>query len=129
MPVDYVFEDDFRSRTGGPGLPMLTQAEASNPEGGAPAPPDPANQYTEQTKPAEETTQGAGTKQTPREVKEEATDEPGTVAAAKRGPGRPRKEAEPNAGPRATQPASGPEANERLRRQAAIRTEENMHGG
>jgi hypothetical protein len=129
VPVDYVFEDDFGSRTGRPGLPMLTQAEAGNPEGGAPAPPDPDNQDTDRSKPAEETTQGAGTKQTQREAKEEAADEPGPVAAAKRGPGRPRKEAEPNAGPRATQPASGPEANERPRRQAAIRAEENMRGG
>ncbi len=131
VPVDYVFEDNFGPRTGGPGLPMLAQAEASNPEEGAPAPPDPTNQCIKQSKPAEETARGAVTKQTPREAKEEAADEPGPVAAAKKkkGPGRPRKEAKPDADPRAAQPASGPEANECPRRQAAIRAEENMRGG
>jgi hypothetical protein len=129
VPVDYLFEDDFGSRAGEPGLPMLTQAEATNPEGGAPAPPDLTDQCTEQSKPAEETPQGAGAKQSPREAKEKAAGKPGPVAAAKRGPGRPRKEAKSNADPGATQPASGPEANERPRRQAAIRAEENMRRG
>jgi hypothetical protein len=113
VPVDYVFEDDFGSRAREPGLPKLTQAEASDPEEGAPTPPDLAYQRTEQPKPAEETPQRAGAEQSPGEAKEEAVGEPSPVAATKRGPGRPRKEAKSNADPRATQPASSPEANER----------------
>ncbi len=126
VPVDYVFEGDFGSRANGVGLPELAQAEAINHEEGAPAPPD---QDTEQPKPAEETPQGAEAGQLPGETKEEAADEPDPVAATKKGPGRPRKEAKPGAGTAATQPAKGPEANERPRRQAAIRAEENMRGG
>ncbi len=129
VPVDYVFEDDFGSRARELGLPKLTQAEASNPEEGAPAPPDPADQCAEQPKPAEETPQGAGAGQSPGEAKEEAAGEPGPITTAKRGPGRPRKEAKSDADPGATQPASGSEANERPCRQAAIRAEENMRGG
>ncbi len=60
----------------------------------------------------------------PRETKEEAADEQDPVAATKKGPGRPRKEVKPGADPADTQPAKGPEANERPRRQAAIRAEE-----
>ncbi len=129
VPLDYVFEDDFGSRAGEPGLPKLTQAEASDPEEGVPAPPDPADQGTEQLKPAEETPREAGAGQSLGEAKEEAAGEPGPVAATKRGPGRPRKEVKPDADPGATQPAKGPEANERPRRQAAIRAEENMRRG
>ncbi len=65
----------------------------------------------------------------PGETKEEAADEPDLVAATKKGPGRPRTEVKPGANPADTQPAKGPEANERPRRQAAIRAEENMRGG
>jgi hypothetical protein len=129
VPVNYVFEDDFGSRAREVGIPELTQAEASNHKDGAPAPPDQADQDTEQSKPAEETRQGAEAGQLPGEMKEEAADEPDPVAATKKGPGRPRKEVKPGTTPEATQPARGPEANERPRRQAAFRTEENMRGG
>ena len=126
MPVDYVFEDDFGSRTNGAGLPELAQAEAINHEEGPPAPPD---QDTKQPMPAEETPQGARTGQLPEETKVEATDEPDPAAATKKGPGRPRKEVKPGANPGATLPAVSLEPSERPRRQAAIRAEENMHGG
>jgi hypothetical protein len=129
VPVDYVFEGDFGSRASKPGFPKPTQAEASNPEEGAPAPPDPADQCIDQSKPAEKTPQGAETQQSPGEAKEEAVSKPNPVAATKRGPGRPRKEAKSSVGPGATQPASGPKANEYTRRQAAIRAKENMHEG
>jgi hypothetical protein len=129
MPVDYVFEDDFGSRARELGLPEPKQAEASNPEESAPAPQDPADQGTEQPKPAEETPQGAGAGQSPGETKEEAAGEPGPTAATKKGPGRPRKEVKPGANPGATQPARGHEENERPRRQAAFRAEENIRGG
>ena len=91
VPVDYVFEDDFGSRARKLGPPEPMQAEASNPEEGAPPPPDPANQGTEQPKPAEETPQGAGAGQAPGKTKEEAAGELGPLAATKRGPGRPGK--------------------------------------
>jgi hypothetical protein len=126
VPVDYVFEDDHRLGTDGPGLPMLTQVEASNQGGDTPAQPDPADQSIKRTEPGKKTKREAGAKQAPSKVKEEATDKPGPVVAGKRGPGRPKKEAKPNADPRATQPASGPEADERPCRQAAIHAEENM---
>ncbi len=121
-----MFEDDFGSRTNGAGLPELAQAEAINHEEGPPAPPD---QDTKQPMPAEETPQGASTGQLPEETKVEATDEPDPAAATKKGPGRPRKGVKPDADPADIQPAEGPEANERPRRQAAIRAEENMRGG
>ncbi len=129
VPVDYVFEDDFGSRAREVRLPELTQAEASDHEEGAPTPPDQADQGTEQPKPAKETPQGAGAGQLPGETMGEAAGKPDPVAATKKGPGRPRKEVKPGANPGATQPARGPEANERPRRQAAIRAEENMRGG
>jgi hypothetical protein len=126
VPVDYVFEDDLGSRANRVGLPELAQAEAINQEEGASAPPD---QDTEQPEPVEETPQGAGTGQVPGETEVEAADKPDPVAATKKGPGRPGKEVRPDADPADTQPAKDPEANERPRRQAAIRAEENMRRG
>ncbi len=102
MPVDYVFEDNFGSRAREAGLPEFTQAEASNHEDGAPAPPDQADQGAEQPKPAEETPQGAETGRLLEETKEEAADEQDPVATTKKGPGRPRKEVKPGANPGAT---------------------------
>ena len=121
-----MFEDDFGSRSNRAGLPEPAQAEATNQEEGAPAPPD---QDTEQPAPAGEAPQGARTGQLPEETKVEATDKPDPAAATKKGPGRPRKEVKPDADPADTQPAKSPEANERPRRQAAVRAEENMRGG
>ncbi len=129
VPVDYVFEDDFGPRAREVGLPELTQTGASNPGEGTPTPPGQANQDTEQPKPAEETPQGAETRQLPGETKGEASGKPDPVAATKKGPGRPRKEVKPGANPGATQPGGSPEPSERPRRQAAIRAEENMRGG
>jgi hypothetical protein len=126
VPVDYVFEDDLGSKANGVGLPGLAQAGASNHEEDAPAPSD---QDAEQPRPAEETPQREKAAQLPGEAKEEAANEPGPVAATKKGPGRPRKEVKPSADPADNQPAKGSEANERPRRQAAIRAEENMRGG
>ena len=126
VPVDYVFEDDFGSRSNGAGLPERAQAEAINQGEGAPAPPD---QDTEQPTPAEETPRPARTGQLPEEAKVEAVDEPDPAAATKKGPGRPRKEVKPDTDPADAQPAEGPKANERPRRRAAIRAEENMRGG
>ena len=126
VPVDYVFEDDFGSRTNRVGLPGLAQAGAIDHEEGAPAPPD---QDTEQPRPAEETPQREEAAQLPEETKEEAANKPDPVAATKKGPGRPRKEVKPSADPADNQPARGSEANERPRRQAALRAEENMRGG
>ncbi len=37
VPVDHVFEDDHGPEPDGPGLPMLTQAEASNAKEDAPS--------------------------------------------------------------------------------------------
>jgi hypothetical protein len=129
VPVDYVFEDDHGPGQEGPRLPMLTQAEISNPKGDAPAQPGPADQSIKQSEPGKKTKQETGAKQAPSKAAEEAANKQGPVAAIKKGPGRPRKEARPNAGPRAAQPASGPEADERPRRKAAIRAEENMRRG
>jgi hypothetical protein len=126
VPVDYVFEDDFGSRSNEAGLPVLARAEASDHEEGAPAPPD---QDTERPTPTEETPQEARAEQLPEEARMEAMNEPDPAATTKKGPGRPRKEVEPSADPADTQPEEGPEANERPRRRAAIRAEENMRGG
>ena len=126
VPVDYVFEDDFGSRSNEAGLPVLAQAEASDHEEGAPAPPD---QDTGRPTPTEETPQEARAEQLPEEARMEAMNEPDPAATTKKGPGRPRKEVEPSADPADTQPEEGPEANERPRRRAAIRAEENMRGG
>jgi hypothetical protein len=124
-----VFEDDHGPGPDGPGLPMLTQAKASGPKGDAPKQPDPADEGVKQSEPGKKTKQETGAKQAPGKAAEEAANKPGPVAAVKRGPGRPRKEVGPNADPRAAQPASGPEADERLCRKAAIRAEENMRKG
>ena len=121
-----MFEDDLGSKANGVGLPGLVQAGANDHEEGAPALQD---QDTEQPRPAEETPQREKAAQLPGEEREEAANEPGPVAATKKGPGRPRKEVKPGADPADTQPVKGPEANERPRRQAAIRAEENMRGG
>ncbi len=127
--VDYVFQDNHGSGTDGPGLPMLTQAEASGQEGDAPTQPDLADQGIKRAEPEKKTKQEAGAKQPPSKAKEGATDKPRPVAAGKRGPGRPKKEAKPDTEPRAAKPASSPETDERPRRQAAIRTEKNMRRG
>jgi hypothetical protein len=95
--------------------PIHKIAEASNQGGDAPAQPDPADQGIKRSEPGKKTKQEAGAKQAPSKAKEEATDKPGPVVVGKRGPGRPKKGAKPNADPRAAQPASGPEADERLR--------------
>jgi hypothetical protein len=126
VQVDYVFEDDLGSKANGVGLPGLAQAGAIDHEEGAAAPPD---QDTKQPRPAGETPQRAEAAQLPKETKEEAANKPDPVAATKKSPGRPRKEVKPGADPADIQLANGPEANERPRRQAAIRTEENMRGG
>jgi hypothetical protein len=126
VPVDYVFENDFGSRTNGVELPGMARAGANDHEEGAPALQD---QDTEQPRPAEETPQRTEAAQPPVETKEEAANEPDPVAATKKGPGRPRKEVKPSADPADIQPARGSEANERPRRQAAIRAEENMRDG
>ncbi len=128
MPVDYVFEDDHGPEPDGPGLPMLTQTGASGLKEDAPAPPDPADKDNKQSEPGKETDL-TGAKQAPIKAAEETTEEPGPVAAAKKGPGRPRKEARTNTDPRATQPASDPDMGECPRRKAAIRLEENMRKG
>jgi len=121
-----VFEDDLGSKANEVGLPGLAQAGASNHEEDAPAPSD---QDAEQPRPAAETPQREKAAQLPAETKEEVANEPGPVAATKKGPGRPRKEVKPSADPADIQPARGSEANERPRRQAAIRAEENMLEG
>jgi hypothetical protein len=81
VPVDYVFEDDHGPEPDGPGLPMLTQAEARGPKEDAPTQPDPANEGVEQSEPGKETNQET----------EETAKKPGPVAAVKKGPGRPGK--------------------------------------
>jgi hypothetical protein len=101
VPVDYVFEDDFRSRSNKAGFPALAQAEASDHEEGAPAPPD---QDTERPTPTEETPQEARAEQLPEEARMEAMNEPDPAATTKKGPGRPRKEVKPSADPADTQP-------------------------
>jgi hypothetical protein len=129
VPVDYVFEDNHGPRPDGPGLPMLTQAEASGSKGDEATPPDPANQSTKRSEPGKKTEQKIRARQAPGKATEGPVDRPGSATAVKRCPGRPRKEARPNADPRAAQPASSPKANERPRRKAAIRAEENMRKG
>jgi hypothetical protein len=129
VPVDYVFEDDQGPKPDGPGLPMLTQAEASNAKEDTPAQPDPASEGIKQSESSRNTKQGAEANQTPVEKAEEAENERGPIAAVQRGPGRQRKEARRSMDPGATRPANGPEADERPRRKAAIRAEENMRKG
>jgi hypothetical protein len=128
VPVEYVFEDDRGPEPGGPELPMLTQTGASVPKEAASTQPDPADKDNKQSEPGKETDM-TGAEQALIETAEEITEEPGPVAAARRGPGRPRKEARASADPRATPPASSPDVGERPRRKAAIRAEENMHKG
>ncbi len=126
VPVEYVFEDDRGTESGGSELPAPT--EASAPEETAPTQPDPAGKGSAQLDPGEET----GTtevERTPGGATEEITEEPGPVAVEKKGPGRPRKEARTNANPSATPLANSPDVGERPSRKAAIRAEENMRRG
>jgi hypothetical protein len=113
VPVDYVFEDDRRSGPEGPGFPTLAKMEASGPEKDTSTQPDSASEDAKQPELDRELDQ-----------KTQAIQAPG--AAVKKGPGRPRKKARTGAEPGATQPANSPETDERPRRKAAIRAEENM---
>ncbi len=79
VPVDYVFKDDHGIGTDGLGLPMLTQAEASNQGGDAPAQPDPPTRASSDQSPARRPNEKHGAKHAPSKVKEEATDKPGPV--------------------------------------------------
>jgi hypothetical protein len=126
VPVEYVFEVDRGTKSGGSELPAPT--EASAPEEAAPTQPDPAGKGSTQLDPVKETST-TEVEWAPDGATEEITEEPGPVAVEKNGPGRPRKEARTNANPSATPLANSPDVGERPRQKAAIRAEENMRRG
>ncbi len=126
VPVGYVFEDDHGTKSGRAELPA--PAGASGPEEAALAQPNSANEGSAQLDP-DKVANTAEAQQAPGGTSAGAAGELGPITAEKKGPGRPRKGIRTNTDPSVVQVAGDPDMDERPRRKAAIRAEENIRRG